>query len=77
MIMTYLSSVASYMSWCQCMLKLDVNNRGQVVVNDHIAGKFGKFTLFEQLAKSLNNRSAKTLLIVSAFLNDFNLANHG
>ena len=39
--------------------------------------KFGKFTLFEQLAKSLNNRSAKRLLIVSAFLNGFNLANHG
>ena len=63
------------------MLKLNVNSKGQVVVNYHIAGKLGgrkvwQIHSFEQLAKSLNNRSAKRLLIVSAFLNGFNLANH-
>ena len=44
----------------------------------HRVGKFGKFTLFEHLAKeSLMNRSANRLLIVSTNFSGFSLANHG
>ena len=41
-------------------------------------GKFGEFTLFKHWQKSwVNNRSANRLLIVSANLGGFSLANHG
>ena len=41
-------------------------------------GKFGQFTLFEQLAKKVwqINRSVKRLLIVSTNINGFSLVSH-